>query len=298
MKRSDSMSNNLLLNIQQFNPSIATLDAQQILNKSGAIVGWNYYFMDKHGSAFAGGTSQTSHIAKQIAVAECFERSLFVRFTSDPQMTAQLLLDESPSASGFAAGFNRSSTSFRSICEAVERWAWSKWIDDKFKIDELDGKPVLNELASHLASFFDRQIFLQKCIHTDFQYPFPKKVFFNVYLGFKGEGVFAGSRVAGVDDDPWEHSIIEAYRNFKNFQIHDGLLNPVASIILQRVMYFGKNLGEALRQIDAASFLEWPSPELRMHTEVETNIEGVYLFRSLCKDFYYWHLGDHKRFVY
>ena len=287
---------NYLLSLQKINTDIKSLDIQPIINSDSKIVGWNCYFMNHLNQAIAGGTSSNKDIAVRIAVAECYERSLFNQININTAQHSELLLNESPSTSGFAAGFEKESTAFRSLCEGIERWAWSKWIDEGFYIEK---KVInnLNELSIHMISEFSKCNYYQTPIKIS--HPFSNTdLVFSVFLGFKKNGVFAGSRVTNKLDNPWEHAIIESYRNLKNFELSNRNQIDNNNLIGQRAYYFGSHSSEALLQIMNAKKIEWPAAKLRIHKEIQTNIDSIYLFRSICFDFKYWHLGDEKRFVY
>jgi hypothetical protein len=125
-----------------------------------------------------------------------------------------------------------------------------------------------------------------------------RRLLFSVFLGFKGKGVFAGSRVTSAMDDQWEHAVIEASRNLKNFELSGSIPTPDASIIAQRVNYFGAHSDHAVLQIERAKKEIWPKAKMELNVPIETGIVDVFLHRSLCTDFVFWHLGDEKRFVY
>jgi hypothetical protein len=304
------MSSSLVQKLLLLNKEVSSLDVSAIVNESKVTVGWDCYFIDKSGRAIAGGTAKDVETAKRIAVAECFERAIFPRLFDDRAVVLNLLLNESPSTSGFAAGFDRRSTAYRSACEAVERWAWSKWIDDGFALPEVRVLPGMTPLARHFLRRFDSHRCFQKTLDVSFDFEFPRKITFSVFLGIKGDGVFPGSRVTVNSDESWEHGVVEAVRNLKNFELGlgadgDGIGRGAVerdgeseSIIGRRILFFGKNLGVAEKQISLATRGDWPRPVMRIHREVATGIPELFLYRSLCADFVHWHLGDVSRFVY
>jgi hypothetical protein len=290
------MKTDLLIELTKLNPEIKSLDQQPIIDSNGETVGWNCYFMNQSQYAVAGGTSSNLETAKRIAVAEAFERALFQNTFKDPATVKLLRLDESPSTSGFAAGFDENATAFRSKCEAIERWAWSKWIDYHYFMPQIKYSRKLTKLTEHLLSHFDFILFFQKDLSI--QERFSDSLSFSVLLGFKNHGVFAGSRVTGKQDEIWEHPAIEAYRNLKNFEISDRNIFDQNNMIAQRAIYFGSKADEALSQVEKANIMSWEVPEINLHQKVETHIPSVYLYRSMCKNFLHWHLGDKTRFVY
>lgn len=290
------MSADLSSILTGMNPSIVSLDEQPILDSNGQTVGWNYYFMNRNGVAVAGGTSSLRETAKRIAVAEAFERAIFETLCRETESKTSLMLDRIPSTSGFAAGFEQATTAYRSACEAVERWAWSHWIDRHCLVPRIS-TPSLNPLSRHLKNRFEDLFFLQKELAVDGPSNFPRKILFSVAVGFKTGGAFAGSRVTTRGDDPWEHALIEASRNLDNMVASSPDVDA-GNIIARRARYFGSHAEKAVEQIDSARKTDWSIPRFRLHKEVTTGVPGLFLFRSVCDDFTPWHLGDETRFVY
>lgn len=292
------MKTNLLGKLLELYPAVASLHEQPVADREGNVIGWNHYFMDAGNRALAGGTAVDKEMAKRIAVAECFERALFLKLIAEPSSRKELLLDESPGTSGFAAGFEERGTAYRSACEAVERWAWSQWIDHGHRLPSMTPPTLKDSLARHHAGLFDSVSYFQLELPAPAVPGLPAKLMFSVALGFEGKGVFAGSRVTTSADDPWGHALIEASRNLSNQKLPRDVLDDSANVIGRRARYFGDHAAEAVAQIDRAKKADWPAPKFRIHAKVTTGVDGVFLFRSLCDDFVPWHLGDETRFVY
>lgn len=281
------------------NPAVVGINLQEIRDDHNEIVGWNAVVNTATKSAFSGGTSPDKDTAIRIALAECFERSLFLKLsnTSGP-IYFELLLDKHPSSSGFACGFQKTTTQFRSICEGIERWAWSQWIDGGSKMTRESNFGHKSKLTNFLVnkfetySLFSKEIFFEKSRYK-----------FVVFLGENKNGIFAGSRVSTYSDsDIWEHAVIEAYRNLENFKLFEqnGTSDFYESldIIGRRARYFGSHSAEAWEQIAAAQKELWKQPFAEVSKFVETDIPDIYLHRCLMKDYIGWHEGEENRFVY
>lgn len=289
---------NLLDKLKILNPDILEFIHQDIIGHNGKTIGSRCYGMNNKNEAFSGGTSSNRDTALRIAVAEAFERSFFYKIIEQKKLEKEFELINFPSTSGFAAGFDDKPTRFRAICEGVERWVWSKWIDEKFKIDEDTLTKKLSPLAEHLLSDFKECIWFKK----DFFVPISPRENLNlsivIFLGFTENGVFPGSRVSTMRDDLHEHPVIEAHRNLINFKLHLQSPKECKDIIEKRTFFFGDNKQIALNQIKDSTKNEWPTIELQLLKKFETNIPEVFLYRCLFKDFIGWHSGGTERFVY
>lgn len=292
----------LLEHLQNLNPEFSKFLIQEIKNSEGVTVGDRCHALDKNGTTFAGGTGATNDLAKRIAIAEVFERSFVRKIANDVELSKKFNMMKFPSSSGFAAGFENNSTKFRSICEGLERWIWSKWIDDNFYIEELlKERVLLSPLAKHLSSCFDEVFWYSKSflISDHFTYPMALKIV--IFLGCKDDGIYAGSRVSTENDDLFSHPIIEAQRNYQNFSLHQKGLSTQYDqdyIIKKRALYFGSHKGEALEQVARSFKRDWPTPKFSLLEEYNTEISNLFLYRCLFEDFMGWHLGPVDRFVY
>jgi len=199
------------------------------------------------------------------------------------------------STCGFAAGFDQESTKFRSLCEGVERWAWSKWIDDKYIISSCPA-PRLHGLGEYFHGFFESTLFFQKKISMK-NSPLQQDLIFNVVLGFTKDGVFPGSRVTTVSDDLWTHALLEAWRNYNNFQFLQNQTSDNLNWLDKRVLYFGKNKNEAMSQIESAYRYDWQNPEIKFFNGVEF-FKKNFLWRTVIQNYIPWPEGPKSRFVY
>lgn len=306
-------SNNLLSILRNLDNSFGEISEQALFDSEGSLVGWRSYVLDINQEPIGGGTSIDRLKARRIAVAEFIERRTVARLFRNTEQRRNFKLDIIPTTSGFAAGFDRESTRFRSLCEGIERWAWSCWIDKKILMPEIS-LPELTPLGSfHTKPFFklkayQRQIEVQVKVHDaippqipphDREYAQLGNFVFSVLLGLTEQGVFAGSRVTSSHDDPWTHAAIEAWRNHNNYQLaHKNNPNPIGSDWLEkRVLYFGRSKREALRQIEQAKKSIWPPVQFDISKGIEA-FPGIYLWRTLCLDCQPWHEGPDHRFVY
>lgn len=293
------MNTNLLESLLTIDNRFGGITEQSIVNAENEIVGWNYFVNDKEGKPISGGTSSSKETALRIGVAEAFERGLARKCWASEKLKKDFFLEEFQSTCGFAAGFDDNSTRFRAICEGLERWAWSQWIDYNCHLPETAIPRNLNPLSKHLLNQFQSCRFYAK----DLQLKVEEKTIdlrFSLFLGFNEHGVFPGSRVTTAIDDPWEHALIEAYRNLKNYNFFKSCPENLdqENIIALRSHFFAKNKDVALGQISNATKATWNEPEVLILKRMETEIPEVFLWRCLLKDFVSWDIGDEQRFVY
>lgn len=297
-----SASNNdlLLYSLQKLLPETFNIQETPIGYNKNVIVGWNSTLYLSNGFPFSGGTAISRTLARRIAIAEALERSLVDRLFLSEKDRKGLLLNEIPSCSGFAAGFSQRKTHLRALCEAVERWAWSKWIDEKFKIPIKKTSPSLSALGNLLAARFHRSQFYEQQVRVGINGKLIELKFL-AFIGLSKDGVFPGSRVCMPEDENWDHPLIEASRNHINFgtKRNLGTLFSKNDIIARRSEFFARNANIALAQIDRATKEKWPLfAPLRLWKKVETNVSDVFLSRAVCEDHIPWHLGPIERFVY
>lgn len=263
--------------------------AKTEITDNGRLVGYHVNLHSNKGLV-GGGTATTLEEATQIAVAESLERRTFIKLN---QLENKFLTKEFPTSCGFAAGFDLNSTKMRSICEAVERWAWEQWIDKNCKLEMVE-EPLVAPLARHFLGVFDSHIFLEKRLalrHEEKMYPLK----LGVFLGVKDDGVFPGSRVIVEGDDLWTHSITEGFRHLQLYKDCKISISEM-DIIDLRINYFGRNKEKVFEIIKKSQDVTWRSPELMLCSKVHG--DDFYVFRSLCKDFWGWQNGSVERFIY
>lgn len=264
----------------------------EMLSQDSRVIGWHSSLVDQSGRAIGSGCSTDKNTARRIAVAETLERLTFQKLARDPLASHKFDLRNFDNSDGFAAGFERQSTMFRSIFEAVERWMWSKWIDNQFFIPKVD-PPEQTELALSFLKKFDRVDYYRIEIPLVIQNT-AFRLFGGITLAYKGTGVFPGSRVSNELNSVWEHGAVESIRNLIIFQNDSGNND----LITKRIKFFGRNADLADRQIPSQADSNWPAPQLRLLEEYQNPKKDFFLWRSLCSNYQDWHSGPLERFVY
>ncbi len=267
--------------------------------------GSEYSLMLNNGEIYASGTHKDNSIAIRICIAEALERKLSNKLMLTKFERDVFKLNEFPTTCGFACGFEDDKTKFRAIAEGIERWAWSKWIDSHFSLEEvnIDGKnfekltmSMLNEFKNFRVFFKSFDIIINNTIF---------KFYLNIFLGFSNTGIFPGSRVSLNQDslDDISHSILEAYRCYRNYNLLESNqvdFQNTSDIIAERAVFFGSRQDLALEQISLSQTgnKTWEQPHILLLQKARTQLNGVYLWRCLMNDYIGWHQGEKNRFVY
>jgi hypothetical protein len=279
----------------EFLSEIATAEESPI-EINGRIEAWHVVLFDQEKNALGGGFHEFKETARRIAIAEVAERKLVRNLKKSP-LVSNFYLNSHPTTCGFAAGFETEKTRQRAIAEAIERWAWSKWIDDKFLMNKIELKNVnLSKSCHYFSNLFDSVILFEQTIDTHKIPNFVDSVKIGIIIGLNGDGAFPGSRVAVSQEEIWDHAIIEAWRHLDISKKYKGSID--SPFPYGRIFHFAKNASEALAQINNAFKTQWPTPNLSLILEHQTNINGLYLWRAIMEDFTPWGTGDQKRFVY
>jgi hypothetical protein len=269
------------------------IDVNPIFDVNKKTIGWNCIAYLSDGFPISGGTHINKDTALRVCVAEALERTFFYKISRN-KLASEFLIKEFPTTCGFACGFEEEKTRYRAICEALERWAWSKWIDDGCNMPAIHN-PKIDILSETLANNFVKRSYFLKSFN--FQ---NLKLQLGIFIGETQTGVFAGSRVCTSNEDPWGHAIVEAFRNFRNFEVSKisniNLAN--VDIVRLRAIYFGTHKNDAWSQIENAKKMEWPEPSIRLLRKYDTQIPDVYLWRCILNDWISWYDGDETRFVY
>ena len=147
---------NYLQALKSINPNFQEIIQQEVKSCNGETIGFHCYSIENH-RTFAGGTHSSQETALRISVSESFERSLLNTIKNDQKLRRDFLIEQHPSSSGFAAGFEMHSTYFRALCEGVERWIWSKWIDEQYILEEVDEK-MLKQIIHFLQKIFEQTL--------------------------------------------------------------------------------------------------------------------------------------------
>lgn len=280
---------------QRFLALIKNIESAPVHDNSGEIAGWSALVFGSGGHSIGGGTAGHRDLAIRIAIAESLEwLEREVGFSVEERKT--LKCDDFPTRCGFAAGFEREPTRIRACAEAVERWLWSKWIDSGFFIGET-GRPGLSRLGGHYATQFEQILFFEKLIKHDMP-DIPNPLRFGAVLALRDGGAFPGSRVCTMNEDPWEHAIVEAWRHCKIFE-NLRFRTEIYPILAARLGYFGVNRSAAVAAVRGGRSKAWPAHGLDVAVELRhPGVDGYALFRAISKDYIPWHIGDYKRFVF
>ena len=265
---------------------------------AGKSVGWHISAMTGDGRALGTGLADSRDVARTIATAEMLERRLVLDLIN--HQPDDSYLSTHPTTCGFAFGFSLRETLFRSRCEAIERWAWSHWIDRNTPLSRVPiNIEALNPIARVMAAKFYDVWFLRSPPIHNIANGIQCTYRFCVTLGFHGEGVYAGSRVLLDGSEDWTHPLTESWRH----SLVGTELKAIPStenldIIQRRILHFSTSRAEALGQLAIGTVSRWPSPTLTVpFIHFEPTTRG-YLTRFLCHDYTPWHVGDCHRFVY
>ena len=269
---------------------------EEIKLPSEAMDIWQSTVIKKNGVAIGSGTSTNKNTARRIAIAETLERK-YVKELINNSSKDQFLLNEYPTTCGFAFGFEQNPTKGRAIAEAVERWVWSKWINEKYKIEtHHPTKDELGAMGGYFHKTFDSITFFNRQLNLKVNGGIVK-LQIGISIGEKDQGVFPGSRVTTINENVWEHALLESWRHFHIFQKTDRKQLD-SNFAFRRVVYFGENKKEAYAQIKRANRNDWPEPELRLLKQYDCSNNRLILYRALCKDFEGWHNGGDNIFIY
>jgi hypothetical protein len=282
-----------MLNIKEL---ISKVEYSEILSKDSSL-GWNAYLYDKQSSLVAGGTSKEKETALRIGYSEFIERYLFNQIAKSKEQSEEFLFDYAPTTCGFAAGFDNHPTRDRALLEGIERWAWSKWIDDRIFIPYYPNLNLNTKISSLTLSVFDSYtFFLQKIDCSSISFFNSKQIYFGVLIGFKNGGAFVGSRASDNIHDIIDHSSTEASRAFTIFK--NSSSNSIKNnFYYNRLMYFG-NSALNLPEFDKFKKSEFPKPKVKLLKKYDFSFEDTFLYRALMDNCIPWHIGDEKRFIY
>jgi ribosomal protein S12 methylthiotransferase accessory factor YcaO len=274
-------------------PNYEKIFESSFFDSNGIILGWHATVADKLENALGSGCATDKNLARRIAIAETIERYKFHEILREKEKNPHLGIETHPNSDGFACGFNKEDTMMRAVCEAVERWVWSQWIDKNKFIPELKVLPNLNALSKHLLSGFEDASFFQKEVSV-YLNGNVFKIYVGVVLAFKEGGIFPGSRASLNADFIWEHGLIEAARNHNIYSNDTGR----DDIICERIKFFATNKQIALDQIALSKDDSWSEVRFKIVSQYKSMPKGIFLFRAICEDYMDWHVGPVNRFVY
>lgn len=260
---------------------------------------WHASILSADTITITGGYSESPELAIQIGLAELIERYEVNQLSKDPKLKKEFFLDTHNSSCGFAAGFSSSSTQLRAIAEAVERWGWSKWIDDGFSMQKLEAEEVKSlSLPNLFTKNFNELICFKKAIPIRVNQFLELDLSLCVLLGLTEDGVFPGSRVDISSDLCWSHAALEAWRHF-HISLDERSRNR-KNFPFNRIHCFANNKSAALSQIPESDSTNrvWPIPRVLTLKKVRNLDPSIHVWRCLIDNYINWNSGDEKRFVY
>lgn len=265
--------------------------------KDGNAEFWQSTLLDDEENPVSSGMANGRLTSRKIALAEYLERRYYRQVvSSDLAVRRAWGIDIIPTACGFAAGFNRDKTIFRSLAEATERWTMTRWIDDGFAIAELqssDVMPSLDDTSKFLAGQFEKVLFFKKdvLVHFDdkhFVIPVAQT------MGLVDGGIYPGSSAQFTGGSIWQHALVESFRHLLLVRNN----NVVNKFPDNKIRYFAKNADLALSQIEKAKKEEWPTPEVLVHKSFAAPNDDYYISRTVFSGWTSWHEGPLERFLY
>lgn len=262
-------------------------------------VGLNYWHSNllKDGSSVAGGFGETKAISRKIAFAEYLERSSFLKIKNGSNEVRNCWgMNLIPTGCGFAAGFDQRNTILRSVGEALERWAISKWIDENFELNQLSKSEVITNLdlvSRWFVDQFDDVFFFEKNLVVNFGEVFCKYKI-GVCIGITSLGVYLGSSAQTNDGSVWQHALLESYRHF----LANKNSKPTYSFPDSKVRFFALNKEVALAQIFSEKKSNWQIPIISFHRSTYIAENDFYLARTIIHGWKPWNTGPVERFLY
>lgn len=230
-------------------------------------------------------------LAKKIAFSEFCERSFVLNLLNSKMQDDPWDIKFDSSASGFAVGYNLKNTVKRSLCEAVERWVLSKWVDEKFEIKILNSDSLTKKLQ-----IFSKEYYLKYDLYHREQMLYLNnevlKIHVVVFLGWQKSGVFVGYGSKFTLQDSINHAFIESLRNYTIFK------NQIKRDYFpyDRIHFFGENPQVASDFLNLEKTQKWPNPNLKcIHHQ---KFDNMYISRTIFEGLKPWQLGKQDRFLY
>jgi hypothetical protein len=257
---------------------------------------WHTNILDCNRNPFASGFGENKNFSRKIAYSEFLERSKFREIKNSDDLNKKWGLSLIQTGCGFAAGFDESNTIYRSLGEALERWTLSKWIDENYKMQQIEYLELVKKLDSASKWFiaqFDNFFFYNKEVLV-FVNETPILYSVCATVGLKNGGAFLGSSVQKGKTPNWQHSLLESFRHFllvKNSK-EIGLFPD------NKVRFFSKNSNLALDQINCKKNGNWQLPKIVFHNCEYFNDLNFYLARTIVDGWACWKKGPIERFLY
>ncbi len=252
--------------------------------------GYHVNCVDSKSEATGSGFDFSKEMAKQKAFCELNERSLYFQLLQQDDLKATWGFDVDSSVSGFAAGLTAEKTAFRSLCEGLERWTLSHWIDNGFalrKIPAPEDRPVVR----HTQESFERVDFQTTEVPLVIDQKI-MKIHVSVALAWKGGGVFVGYGTKSSQDESLEHACVESLRNWLIFKNQ----KKRSRFPYNRIEYFAHHAEAAVAAIGGKREVAWPVPTIRLFRNEKFG--DICLARTIFEGWIPWQNGPVERFLY
>jgi len=286
---------NLINHLKENLLGFSRIEVGEMLDENRSPIGYEAVVFDLKGFVLGGGMSSEREAAIKIAASEALERSL-VRDLSGSPDKADFGFPEYATGCGFAYGFTRDGAQTRAICEAVERWVWTEWIENQKVLEEVAESPK-SPFVKYLRQPFDKIRFFKKSVKLQDVPSEFSKIEVRIVLGYKDGGIFPGSEAWIVEGHPFSHASGEAFRHLRAAQSLSKREEATMDLPERRLLYFSENARVADAMISSCKEEAWLPAKLKILAEAPTNSANSYLFRAICEDHKSWHLGGVKRFA-
>lgn len=265
-------------------------DSELIWEISDLAGGFHVNCVDPLSAVTGSGFALSMETAKQKAFCELNERILYSQLLRREDLKAAWGFDFDRSGSGFAAGFSPEKTTFRSLCEGIERWALSQWIDGGYALSEI-GAPEDSYLITHIQTIFDKV----DCLTAEVPLLLNQKIMkihVSVVLAWLGDGVFVGYGTKASQKESLEHASVESLRNWLIFKNQE----KRRQFPFNRIEFFARHADVARNAISEKREVAWPVPTIRLfRTE---KFGEIHLARSIFEGWTPWQHGPLERFLY
>lgn len=260
---------------------------------------WHCTILNNKSIPIGSGFSNDRNLSRKIAVAEYLEDTQYQSIcNSTEQEKENWGLNKISTGCGFAAGFEVKMTQLRSVAEAVEKWALSKWIDEGYVLKVNESASILSESAyatKYFSDFFDKTSFFEKELIV----PFENKLL-TIYLGVAvselNNGIFIGSSAGYQKKHIWQHSLLECFRNY---QVSSQPIKVSEFYFPEnKIRFFAQNRNIAIEQIQKANKLDWPMPKIILHRVQGFESDQYFLARTIIDGWKSWDEGPIERFLY
>lgn len=278
--------------LSELNLSVCEYHISEIKDKSDNILGYHSTVMDSLETPIAGGFATSLNEANKIALAEFIERKTVKRFAAESKSKKEWHLDKLQTGCGFAVGFDKRNTLLRSICEGVERYVLSQWIDNKKPLRKVN--PPLSQIGNYFYAQFESVDFY----HVEVPFVSERSAFsvhIGATVGLSEKGAFLGSNAQVGPCDLWTHALLESFRHFLlsvNTETKD--IFPY-----NRVHFFSKNKEIALKSIPRGPIKKLAAPSISF-SKIEQLQEdpSVFIARTIFHGWRRWSEGNEDRFLY